>query len=123
MKPTQCLQKTLRRLPLSTKQAGREYYKGNRVGSMGTLDKYGRFHPDYSKIRTFVYPAKGTKNFEVWGCGTNLPQHQTNNRVADSIRLAPYIREHADKLGGVGACAGADDRRGLSAEVEGGGWA
>ena len=66
MKPTQCLQKTLRRLPLSTKQAGREYYKGNRVGSMGTIDKYGRFHPDYSKIRTFVYPAKGTKGFEVW---------------------------------------------------------
>ena len=65
MKPTQCLQKMLRRVPLSTKQAGREYYKGNRVGTMGTIDRYGRFHPDYSKIRTFVYPAKGTKGFEV----------------------------------------------------------
>lgn len=64
-KPTQCLQKTLRRVELSTKQAGREYYKGNRVGAMGTIDKYGRFHPDYSKIRTFVYPTKGTKGFEV----------------------------------------------------------
>jgi len=65
-KPTQSLQKTLtRKLPLSTKQAGREYYKGNRVGSMGTIDRYGRFHPDYSKIRTFVYPAKGIKAFEV----------------------------------------------------------
>lgn len=64
-KATPCLQKTLRRLPLSTKQAGKEYYKGNRVGSMGTIDKYGRFHPDYDKIRTYVYPNKGIKGFEV----------------------------------------------------------
>ncbi|KAL1600407.1 60S ribosomal protein L27, mitochondrial [Paraconiothyrium brasiliense] len=64
-KPTPCMQKTLRRLPLSTKQAGREYYKGNRTGTLGTIDKYGRFHPDYSKIRTFVYPSKGTKGFEL----------------------------------------------------------
>jgi large subunit ribosomal protein L41 len=59
------MQKTLRRLPLSVKQAGREYYKGNKTGTLGTIDKYGRFHPDYTKIRTFVYPAKGTEDFEV----------------------------------------------------------
>ncbi|KAJ4295158.1 hypothetical protein N0V90_007168 [Kalmusia sp. IMI 367209] len=64
-KPTPCMQKTLRRLPLSPKQAGKEYYKGNRVGKMGTINKYGQFHPDYSRIRTFVYPAKGTKGFEL----------------------------------------------------------
>jgi large subunit ribosomal protein L41 len=64
-KPTPCLQKTLRRLPLNTKQAGKEYYKGNRIGSMGTIDKFGRFHPDYSKIRTFVYPKEGPKTFDV----------------------------------------------------------
>ncbi|KAF2643552.1 hypothetical protein P280DRAFT_467564 [Massarina eburnea CBS 473.64] len=64
-KPTPRLQKMLRRLPLSTKQAGKEYYKGNRIGSMGTIDNYGRFHPDYSKIRTFVYPVKGTRNFDL----------------------------------------------------------
>lgn len=74
MKPTQSLQKTLRRLPLSPKQAGREYYKGNGVGSMGTVDKYGRFHPDYNKIRTFVYPAKGTKGFEVGICIDRSPK-------------------------------------------------
>jgi len=67
-KPSPALQGNLRRLPLTTKQAGREYYKGNRVGSMGTIDKYGRFHPDYSKIRTFVYPVNGLKNFEVRDC-------------------------------------------------------
>lgn len=62
---TQALQSTIRRLPLSTKQAGKEYYKGNRVGNMGTIDKYGNFHPDYSKVRTYMYPVAGVKDFEV----------------------------------------------------------
>ncbi|KAF1957062.1 hypothetical protein CC80DRAFT_444484 [Byssothecium circinans] len=64
-KPTPTLQKMLRRLPLSTKQAGKEYYKGNRIGSMGIIDKYGRFHPDFSKIRTFVYPGGRMKGFDL----------------------------------------------------------
>jgi large subunit ribosomal protein L41 len=66
-KPTPALQGTLRRLPLSTKQAGKEYYKGNRVGSMGTITRYGNFTPDWNKIRTYVYPVHGTKNAEVCG--------------------------------------------------------
>ncbi|KAH7082885.1 hypothetical protein BKA63DRAFT_529831 [Paraphoma chrysanthemicola] len=64
-KPTPSLQKMLRRLPLSPKQAGKEYYKGNRVGSMGTIDRYGNFSPDWSKVRTYVYPLHGTKNSEL----------------------------------------------------------
>ena len=64
-KPTPALQGTLRRLPLSTKQAGKEYYKGNRVGSMGTITRYGNFTPDWNKIRTYVYPVLGTKSAEV----------------------------------------------------------
>lgn len=55
----------LRRLPLSPKQAGKEYYKGNGVGSMGTITKHGKFKPDYTKIRTYVFPARGTENSEV----------------------------------------------------------
>ncbi|KAI4638514.1 hypothetical protein J4E93_010069 [Alternaria ventricosa] len=65
MQPTASLQKMLRRLPLSPKQAGKEYYKGNRVGSMGTINRYGNFTPDWSKIRTYVYPIHGTKNSEL----------------------------------------------------------
>ena len=65
MQPTASLQKMLRRLPLSPKQAGKEYYKGNRVGSMGTINRYGNFTPDWSKIRTYVYPLHGTNNIEV----------------------------------------------------------
>ena len=64
-KPTPALQGTLRRLPLSTKQAGKEYYKGNRVGSMGTINRYGNFTPDWNKIRTYVFPVHGVKNAEV----------------------------------------------------------
>jgi len=64
-KATPPLQKMLRRLPLSPKQAGKEYYKGNRVGSMGTIDRYGNFSPDWNKVRTYVYPIHGTKNSEL----------------------------------------------------------
>jgi large subunit ribosomal protein L41 len=64
-KATSPLQKMLRRLPLSPKQAGKEYYKGNRVGKMGTINRYGNFTPDWSKIRTYVYPVRGIENAEV----------------------------------------------------------
>ena len=64
-RPTSALHKQIRRLPLSTKQAGKEYYKGNRVGSMGSIDKFGRFTPDWSKVRTYVYPTMGTQNSEL----------------------------------------------------------
>lgn len=74
-KATPVLHKALRRLPLSPKQAGVEYYKGNRVGNLGTIDQYGNFSPDWSKIRTYVYPLHGTKNTEV--CMAFLPSHPT----------------------------------------------
>jgi large subunit ribosomal protein L41 len=64
-KATPRLQKMLRRLPLSPKQAGIEYYKGNRVGSMGTIDRFGNFHPDWNKVRTYVYPVSDLRNSEV----------------------------------------------------------
>lgn len=64
-KPTPSLQNTIRRLPLSPKQAGKEYYKGNSVGSMGTINQHGKFSPDWSKIRTYAYPLYGTNNSEV----------------------------------------------------------
>jgi large subunit ribosomal protein L41 len=64
-KQTQPLQKMLRRLPLNTKQAGKEYYKGNRVGKLGTITRYGNFAPDWASIRTFVFPEKGIKDSEV----------------------------------------------------------
>jgi large subunit ribosomal protein L41 len=32
---------------------------------MGTIDRYGNFSPDWSKVRTYVYPTYGTTNSEV----------------------------------------------------------
>ncbi|KAF2874312.1 hypothetical protein BDV95DRAFT_487875 [Massariosphaeria phaeospora] len=64
-KPTPRLQKMLRRLPLSPKQAGNQYYKGNRVGNLGQITNGGKFIPDYSKIRTYIFPEKGIKKFEL----------------------------------------------------------
>ena len=63
--PTPVLQKMLRRLPLSPKQAGKEYYKGNRVGSMGQIDRFGNFSVDWSKVRTYVLPMLGTHDSDV----------------------------------------------------------
>ncbi|KAF2830341.1 hypothetical protein CC86DRAFT_315532 [Ophiobolus disseminans] len=76
-KPTPFLQKMLRRLPLSPKQAGKEYYKGNRVGSMGAIDRFGNFAPDWSKIRTYVYPLRDPKNCELTPfVAENTPKQQ-----------------------------------------------
>jgi len=74
-KATPSLQKMLRRLPLSPKQAGKEYYKGNRVGSMGIINRYGNFIPDWNKIRTFVYPERGITNTEVCGKSRRIAVH------------------------------------------------
>jgi len=60
-KPTPALLSTIRRLPLSTKQASKGYYKGNKVGKMGTIDQFGRFKADWDLVRTYVYPIKGTQ--------------------------------------------------------------
>ncbi|KAF2468626.1 uncharacterized protein BDR25DRAFT_265398 [Lindgomyces ingoldianus] len=55
-KPTAPLYRRIRRLPLTTKMVNKGFYKGNRVGSMGAINQYGRFKPDYSKIRTYPEP-------------------------------------------------------------------
>jgi hypothetical protein len=60
-KATPVLLKTIRRLPLSTKQAKKDYYKGNNVGNMGSIDQFGRFKVEWDKVRTYVYPEDGAK--------------------------------------------------------------
>lgn len=44
------------RLPLTTKMVKGGYYKGNRVGTLGTHMKDGTFQIDWSKVRTYVCP-------------------------------------------------------------------
>ncbi|CAD0014538.1 unnamed protein product, partial [Aureobasidium pullulans] len=54
--PTAPLGRALRRLALTTKQAGKDYYKGTGSGSMGRHTKYGGYRIDWSKVRTYVVP-------------------------------------------------------------------
>jgi len=54
--PTPSLGRALRRLALTTKQAGKDYYKGTGTGSMGRHTKFGGYTIDWSKVRTYVVP-------------------------------------------------------------------
>ncbi|PSK42734.1 hypothetical protein B9Z65_5656 [Elsinoe australis] len=59
-KPTASLlnKRATRRLRLTSKQAGKDYYKGYRTGAMGTHTKHGGYQIDWSKVRTYVVPSK-----------------------------------------------------------------
>lgn len=58
MQPSPVLQKSLRRLALTTKQAGRGFYKGTGSGSMGWHTKHGGYVIDWRKVRTYVVPSE-----------------------------------------------------------------
>jgi large subunit ribosomal protein L41 len=97
-KATPPLQKMLRRLPLSTKQAGKEYYKGNRVGSMGTIDKWGNFSPDWTKVRTYVFTERGTKDKDS-AVLLHLPSESWSS-VKDMLtppQLTPFVAATTEK--------------------------
>ncbi|KAK5010305.1 hypothetical protein LTR28_010689 [Elasticomyces elasticus] len=55
-KPTAPLFRRIRRLALTTKQAGKDYYKGTGTGAMGSHTKYGGYLIDWKKVRTYVVP-------------------------------------------------------------------
>ncbi|TID28548.1 hypothetical protein CANINC_002421 [Pichia inconspicua] len=46
-----------KRLPLSTKQGNKNFYKGTRSSGIGHLDKWAKYEIDYNRVRTFVTPA------------------------------------------------------------------
>jgi len=70
MKATQVLfggRSRLLRLPLSTKNARKGYYKGNGSGHQGSWDPANprRFVPDWDKVRTYIYPERGLEGFKL----------------------------------------------------------
>lgn len=65
MRPTAPLCRAIRRLPLNTKQAGKDFYKGNRTGAMGWHTKYGGYKIDYKKVRTYICPDLSDFNVSV----------------------------------------------------------
>jgi hypothetical protein len=85
-KPTPQLQRALRRLPLTTKQAGKDYYKGTRVGAMGRHTKHGGYKIDWARVRTYVVPD--LTHFMVGFCIT-----ETTVIMADSTfpQLKPFV--------------------------------
>ncbi|KAF2400693.1 50S ribosomal protein-like protein YmL27 [Trichodelitschia bisporula] len=64
MQPTAPLLRSIRRLQLTTKQAGKDYYKGTGSGSMGRHTKRGGYVVEYRKVRSYVCPA-GLDKFEL----------------------------------------------------------
>ena len=57
MQPTQPLAKVVgRRLALTTKGAGKNFYKGTGSGSMGWHTKHGGYRIDWNKVRTYKVP-------------------------------------------------------------------
>ena len=47
----------LRKLPLTTKQVNKGYYKGTGSGSMGWHTKHGGYRIDWKKVRTYIVPT------------------------------------------------------------------
>ncbi|KAK7753888.1 60S ribosomal protein L27, mitochondrial [Diatrype stigma] len=63
MQPTQALLQRFRKLPLTTKDIKKGFYKGTRTGTVGKHTKYGGFVIDWSKVRTYVCPP--LENFKL----------------------------------------------------------
>jgi hypothetical protein len=53
-----------RKLPLTTKDINKGFYKGNRTGSMGRHTKFGGYVIEWEKVRTYVVP-EGMAQFKV----------------------------------------------------------
>ncbi|KAJ2996992.1 hypothetical protein NUW58_g786 [Xylaria curta] len=64
MQPTQALLRRFRKLPLTTKDIKKGFYKGTRTGSMGRHTKHGGYIIEWNKVRTYVVPA-GLDSFNL----------------------------------------------------------
>lgn len=64
MKSTAALYSRLRRLPLTTKQVNKGFYKGTGTGAMGRHTKHGGYVIEWRKVRTYVVPDQ-LEDFKV----------------------------------------------------------
>lgn len=62
-----------KRHPLTTKQGNKHYYKGTRSSGIGSLDKYGSYSVNWSKVRTYVVPTSTSEGLKALVSG-NVPQ-------------------------------------------------
>ncbi|KAI1343029.1 mitochondrial ribosomal protein L27-domain-containing protein [Xylariaceae sp. FL0016] len=64
MQPTRSLlARHYRKLPLTTKDINKGFYKGTGTGSMGRHTKYGGYIIDWNRVRTYVVPD--IENFKL----------------------------------------------------------
>jgi len=83
--------RSLRRLALTTKQAGKDYYKGNRTGSMGRHTKHGGYTIDFKKVRTYCVPAD-LASFTV-----RITTSQDTAMGADrTAQLSPFVAKRIE---------------------------
>ncbi|KAF4555039.1 putative mitochondrial ribosomal protein L27 [Elsinoe fawcettii] len=66
-RPTLALlnKRATRKLRLTTKQAGKDFYKGTGTGAMGRHTKHGGYTIDWKKVRTYVVPAASEGDGEL----------------------------------------------------------
>lgn len=92
MQPTPVLQRALRRLRLTTKQAGKDYYKGHGTGAMGRHTKHGGYIVDRAKVRTYVCP-------DLTGFRVSTPQRNAMYRLIliIIIKLTPFVSKLVER--------------------------
>ncbi|KAF3026332.1 hypothetical protein G7054_g13464 [Neopestalotiopsis clavispora] len=59
-----------RKLPLTTKDINKGFYKGTRTGSMGRHTRFGGYIIEWDKVRTYVVP-EGLDTFKLSPFVTN----------------------------------------------------
>ncbi|CAD0090691.1 unnamed protein product [Aureobasidium vineae] len=97
--PTPSLGRALRRLALTTKQAGKDYYKGTGSGAMGRHTKYGAYRIDWSKVRTYVVPDLSDfqlKPFVAENIDTPTKTHQFAGNVTGKMYLDAWKSQGGD---------------------------
>lgn len=107
MQPTTVLQRSIRRLALTTKQVNGGYYKGTRSGSMGRHTKHGGYIIDWDKVRTYVVPS--LVEFKVSCLFVFLLRGRGGGRLMSDgcCQLTPFVTRRMQPTSGAMRYAGA----------------
>ncbi|KAI0477835.1 putative ribosomal protein [Xylariaceae sp. FL0804] len=100
MQPTASLQKTFRKLQLTTKDIKKGFYKGTRTGSMGRHTKHGGYVIEYAKVRTYVVPPLADFKLTPFVTNKKAPMHGQYEGYAQGPKNpALYLQRWKDENG------------------------
>src|SRR5262245_50677807 len=85
-----------RRIRLTSKHGNKQYYKGNRGGSMGTITPYGRFVSDPGKIRDWVIPDLSGFELRAYVSKETRPVQNAVKNIKSYMEAA--MANDADKI-------------------------